>query len=73
MTMAAELVALRNLISEDDVERGDEVTLSNLRRQHSDVPHDYFALLRDCGFGGLRGSGFILYGGPVPSASIFDS
>jgi len=73
MTAEEDLAALRDLLREDDLERVDEVALAELRREYPNLPEDYFSLLRDLGFGDLRGSRFMLYGGPVSAESVFEA
>ncbi|MEM7246377.1 MAG: hypothetical protein AAF533_13590 [Acidobacteriota bacterium] len=48
-------------------------TIDRLREEHSDIPEDYLAYLREVGCGDHFSDDFTLFGGLVPPDEIFDA
>ncbi len=72
MVMDADLASLQALLSDSDLERVGDAGIAKLREEFPDLPRDYFSLLSHCGFGGLLGSRFMLYSGPIFPDEVFD-
>ena len=70
--MDEDLASLQTLLANSDLERVDDAGITRLRQKYPDLPPDYFTLLSHCGFGGLLGSRFMLYSGPIPPDEVFD-
>jgi len=70
--MDGDLASLKQLLRDSNLKPLDDANLAGLRHEYPDLPTDYFDILSHCGFGGLLGSRFMLYSGPIPPEDVFD-